>query len=117
MGVLKLCVGHFSGLVIRLRLGLGLSDYPQYTTTLNIGTNDPSSDIFYNPEVQSDANLKVKDKFRSKEDCVRAIKKFHMINNYDFHVDRPNAERYRIICTHPECNFHITASYRLRSDS
>ena len=79
---------------------------PPYMTTLNMSTDDHSSDIFYNPEVQSDANLKVKDKFRSKEDCVRAIKKFHMINNYDFHVDRTAAERYRIICTHPECNFY-----------
>src|ERR1043165_2341562 len=81
---------------------------PQYMTTLHMSTDDPSSDIFCNPLVQSDANLKVKDKFRSKEDCVRAIKKFHMINIYDFHVDRTNADRYKINCTHLECRFNLT---------
>ncbi|XP_058776138.1 uncharacterized protein LOC131650445 [Vicia villosa] len=62
---------------------------------LNLDGDEPSSDIFYDPYTQTDARLKEGDKFRSKEECIMAIKRFHMANNVDFKVDRGNVERKR----------------------
>ncbi|XP_058749008.1 uncharacterized protein LOC131621962 [Vicia villosa] len=90
---------------------------PSHMSNVDMAGDEPSSDIFHNVCMQSDATLKEKDSFRSKDECMQAIKKFHMLNSMDFKVDRTNAERYKIKCTNTECLFKLTASYRLRSDS
>lgn len=51
---------------------------PKHMTSLNLGANEPSSDIFNNPYMQTQGSLKVGDKFHTKEDCAKAIKKHHM---------------------------------------
>ncbi|XP_058741947.1 uncharacterized protein LOC131614369 [Vicia villosa] len=84
---------------------------------LNFDGDEPSSDIFYDPYTQTDARLKEGDTFRSKEECIMAIKRFHMANNVDFKVDRTNVERYKIKCRNPDCGFKLGASYQKRSDS
>ncbi|XP_058737866.1 uncharacterized protein LOC131609997 [Vicia villosa] len=48
---------------------------PSHMKNFNMGEYEPSSDIFNNPYMQSDENLKEKDKFSLKEKCVRAVKK------------------------------------------
>ncbi|XP_058726374.1 uncharacterized protein LOC131597713 [Vicia villosa] len=90
---------------------------PAYMRNLNFDGDEPSSDIFYDPYTQTDAQLKEADKFRSKEEYIMAIKRFHMANNVDFKVDRTNVERYKIKCRNPDCGFRLAASYRKRSDS
>ncbi|XP_058779636.1 uncharacterized protein LOC131653497 [Vicia villosa] len=88
-----------------------------HMTNLNLQGDEPSSNIFFTSYIQSDEVLRKGDKFPSKEACQRTIKKWHMANNVDFEVDRPNLERYIIICKNPECAFRLCASYRKRSDA
>ncbi|XP_058746584.1 uncharacterized protein LOC131619513 [Vicia villosa] len=90
---------------------------PSHMSNIDMADDEPSSDIFHNVCMQSDATLKEKDSFRPKDECMRAIKKFHMLNSVDFKVDQTNVERYKIKCTNTKCLFKLTASYRLRSDS
>ncbi|XP_058767146.1 uncharacterized protein LOC131640781 [Vicia villosa] len=91
---------------------------PAHMRNLNFdGDDEPSTDIFYDPYTQTDQRLKVGDRFRSKEGCIMAIKRFHMANNVDFRVDRANVERYKIYCRNTDCGFRLHASYRKRSDS
>ena len=75
-------------------------------TNFNMGEDEPSSNLFFNPYMQSDENLKEKDKFCNREECIRAIKKFHMLNSVDFNMDRVNPERYKIKCVHPDYMFN-----------
>src|SRR3954463_15378723 len=90
---------------------------PAHMSNLNLQGDEPSSDIFFTPYIQNDEELKVGDKFPSKEACLRRIKKWHMANNVDFEVDRSNLERYVITCKNPECGFRLLASYRKRSNA
>ncbi|XP_058754621.1 uncharacterized protein LOC131627783 [Vicia villosa] len=90
---------------------------PAHMRNVNFDGDEPSSDIFYDPYTQTDARLKEGDRFRSNEECITAIKRFHMANNVDFKVDRTNVERYKIKCRNPDCGFKLGASYMKRSDS
>jgi len=90
---------------------------PQHMTSLNLGADEPSSDIFYNPYVQIQGPLKEEDTFHTKEDCVIAIKKYHMELSADYRVDRTNTTRYKIYCRNECCLFWLSASYWKRSDS
>ena len=47
---------------------------PPHMTNFNMGGDEPSSDLFFNPYMQSDENLKEKDKFHNREECISAIK-------------------------------------------
>ncbi|XP_058756461.1 uncharacterized protein LOC131629695 [Vicia villosa] len=92
--------------------------YTAHMRNLNFdGDDEPSTDIFYDPYTQTDQRLKEGDRFRSKEACIMAIKRFHMANNVDFKIDRANVERYKIKCRNTDCGFRLHASYRKRSDS
>src|SRR4051812_45103979 len=90
---------------------------PAHMSNLNLEGDEPSSDIFFTPYIQSDDELKEGDKFPSKEACLRTIKKWHMAHNVDFEVDRSNLERYVITCKNPKCGFRLLASYRKRSNA
>ena len=86
-------------------------------TMLNLGSDEPSSDIWYNPYVQMQGSLKQGDIFRTKKEYVKAIKKFHMQLSTDFRVDRTNTLRYKIYCLNEHCLFRLSDSYRNRSES
>ena len=86
-------------------------------TSLNLGSDEPSSDIWYNPYVQMQGSLKQGDTFLTKEECVKAIKKFHMELSTDFRVDRTDALRYKVYCPNEHCLFRLSASYQKRSKS
>lgn len=90
---------------------------PQHMTSLNLGADEPSSEIFHNPYMQTQGSLKVGDKFRTKEDRVRAIKKYHMELLVDYRVDRTNVMRYKILSRNEHCMFRLSVSYGKRSDS
>jgi hypothetical protein len=90
---------------------------PQHMTRLNLGSDEPSGDVWYNPYVQMQGSLKQGDTFRTKEECVKAIKKFHMELSADFRVDRTDALRYKIYCPNEHCLFKLSASYRKRKES
>ena len=93
-------------------------DPPFNIENLNLGEDEPASDIFHNPYMQTEGALKVGNKFRTKEECLRAIKKYHMEILADFTVDKNNSGRYVILCRQkPIFPFRLTASYRKRSDS
>ncbi|XP_058726647.1 uncharacterized protein LOC131598012 [Vicia villosa] len=85
---------------------------PAHFTTLKLGEDEPSSDMFYNPYMRSDEELKEGDTFRSKEDCMLAIKNWHLANCVDFKADRSNPERFTILCRNPECGYMLKASFR-----
>lgn len=85
---------------------------PQHMTNLNLNGNESSSNIFYNPYMRLEDELKVGDKFHTKEDWVCAIKKFHMENSVDYTVDHTNARRYVILCRNVFCMFRLAPSYR-----
>ena len=88
---------------------------PQHMTSLNLGADEPSSDIFYNPYVQIQGSLKEGDKFHTKENCVKSIKKYQMELSVDYRVERTNATRYKIYCHNEFCLFRLSASYRKKS--
>ena len=67
--------------------------------------------------MQIQGSLKEGDKFCTKEECVRAIKKYHMELSANYRVDRTNATRYKIYCRNELCVFRLSASYQKRSDS
>lgn len=72
-------------------------------TNLNFHDDEASNDIFYNPYIRSQGELKVGDKFLTEKDCVRVIKKFHMDNSGDFTVECTDVRRYvihygKVIC-------------------
>lgn len=54
--------------------------------------------------------------FRTKEECVRAIKRIHMDNSADT-VKRTDSRRYVIEWRNILCKFRLVASHRKRSDS
>src|SRR3954467_6339649 len=85
---------------------------PAHFTTLNLGEDEPSSDMFYNPYMRSSEELKEGDTFRSKDDCLLAIKNWHLANCVDFKADRSNPERVTIACKNPECGYMLKASFR-----
>lgn len=89
----------------------------QHMTNLNLGAYEPSSDIFHNPYGQIQGSLKERDKFRTKEDCIRAIKKYHMELSVDCRVDQTNATRYKIYYHNEPYLFRLLAFYQKRSDS
>lgn len=84
---------------------------PQHMTRLNLGSDEPSADVWYNPYVQMQGSLKQGDTFRTKEECVKSIKKFHMQLSADFRVDRTDASRYKVYCSNEHCVFRLSASY------
>lgn len=86
-------------------------------TNLNLGAYEPSSDIFHNPYTQTQGSLKEGDIFRTKEDCFKAIKTYHMELSNDYRVDRTNVIRYKIFFRNEHCLFWLSASYRKKSDS
>ena len=43
---------------------------PPHMTNFNMGGDESSSNLFFNPYMQSDENLKEKDKFRNREECI-----------------------------------------------
>lgn len=90
---------------------------PQNMTNYNLGAKEPSSDIFYNSYMQTKGYLKVGDMFLTKEDCVRAIKKYHMEISADYTIDRTNVTRYKILCRNMLCMCQVTTSYQNMSDS
>ncbi|XP_058722984.1 uncharacterized protein LOC131594799 [Vicia villosa] len=81
-------------------------------TTLNLGEDEPSFDMFYNPYMRSDKELKEGNTFRSKEDCMLAIKNWHLTNCVDFKAGRSNPERVTILCRNPESGYMLKASFR-----
>ncbi|KAI5405810.1 hypothetical protein KIW84_052539 [Lathyrus oleraceus] len=76
---------------------------PQHMARLNLGPDEPSADVWYNPYVQMQGSLKQGDTFRTKEECVKAIKKFHMQLSTDSRVDRTDTSR---------AEYEYTPSYR-----
>lgn len=85
-------------------------------TNLNLDDDESSSDNFYKSYMSSDGELKVGDCLRTKEDCVRAIKKFHMQNSADYTIHRTDARRYIILCCNVPCTFWLATSYRKKRD-
>ena len=86
---------------------------PQHMTIFNLGVDEPSSRIFHNPYMQTQGLLEVGDIFRTKEDRVIAIKKYHMKLLVDYRVDRTNVMRYKIFCRNVLCMFQMTTPYQL----
>ena len=53
--------------------------------------------------------------FHSKEDCLHAIKSFHIGQSRDYDVIHSDLSRYVIQCTLETCRFKLRASFRKRS--
>jgi len=53
--------------------------------------------------------------FHSKEDCLHAIKLFHIGQSRDYDVIHSDPNRYVIQCTLETCQFKLRASFRKRS--
>ena len=90
---------------------------PQHMTNMDFHDDETSNSVFYNLYSRSEGELKVGDTFRTKEECVRAIKKIHMNNSVDFTVKHTNSIRYVFECRNILCKFRLTASHKKRNDS
>ncbi|CAK8561297.1 unnamed protein product [Lathyrus sativus] len=89
---------------------------PQHMTNLQLSVDDTSSDVFYNPSQKIEGVLKVGDQYRTKEECMKVVRKFHMDNFVDFYINRNDSKRYVVVCRNADCKFRLAASYRKRSD-
>ncbi|CAK8530304.1 unnamed protein product [Lathyrus sativus] len=89
---------------------------PQHMTNLQLSGDDTSSNVFYNPSQQIEGVLKVGNQYRTKEECMKAVRKFHMDNFVDFYINRNDSKRYVVVCRNTDCKFRLAASYRKRSD-
>lgn len=56
-------------------------------TTLNLNEEDSFSYLLYNLSIQLEGGFKMENKYRIKDDYVRAINKFHMENVFDYTVE------------------------------
>jgi len=84
---------------------------------MDLHDDETSNSVFYNSYPQSKGELKVGDMFRTKEECVRAIKKFHMNNSADFIVKHIDSRRYVIEYRNILFKFRLAASHKKKSDS
>lgn len=71
---------------------------PEHMTYLNLGDDEPNTYIFYSSYMHTDGALQVGDTFCTKEECVRDLKKWHMLILTYFTVDLTNSWRYVILC-------------------
>ena len=85
---------------------------PQHMTKMHLHDDETSNSVFYNPYPRSEGELKVGDMFRAKEECVRAIKKFHKNNSVNFTLKRTDSRRYVIECRNILCKFRLVVSYK-----
>ena len=45
--------------------------------------------------------------FHNKDDCILAIRFYHMNNSMDYKVQQSDTERYVIKCKDPKCGFKV----------
>ncbi|XP_058769110.1 uncharacterized protein LOC131642979 [Vicia villosa] len=67
--------------------------------------------------MRSDEELKKGDTFRSKDNCMLAIKNWHLANCVDFNVDRSIPERVTILCRNLDCGYRLKASFKKKVNS
>jgi len=63
-----------------------------------------------------DGDIKEGMMFHGKQDCLHAIKSFHIRHSVDYTVEQSDHERYVIKCTIQECMFKLRATYMKRTD-
>ncbi|XP_073224426.1 uncharacterized protein [Cicer arietinum] len=94
-------------------------DPPFHMKNINLSTaNQPTEfDHMFIDEVPNlDGTLEVGMKFQSKDECVHAIKRYHLKQSLNFVVQKSDLERYVIICSHPNCLFRCRASKRKKNE-
>ncbi|XP_073223351.1 uncharacterized protein [Cicer arietinum] len=94
-------------------------DPPFHMKNINLSTaNQPTEfDHMFIDEVPNlGETLEVGMKFQNKDECVHAIKCYHLKQSLNFVVQKSDLERYVIICSHPNCLFRCRASKRKKNE-
>nr|XP_027193499.1 uncharacterized protein LOC101497921 [Cicer arietinum] len=94
-------------------------DPPSHLKSINLDTQQKSSefDHFLINEVPTvDGTLAIGMKFHNKDECVHAIKRYHLKQSLNFVVQKSDLERYVIYCSDPNCLFRCRASKRKKSE-
>ena len=89
---------------------------PLHMCNLDVAAFDAlPTDDHWNTIVPLDGAIAVGMTFHSKEDCLHAIKSFHIQQSVDYNVIHSDPTRYVIKCTNETCGFNLRASYRKRN--
>lgn len=74
-----------------------------------------TTDDHWNTNVPVDGAIQEGMTFHNKEDCLHAIKSFHIRQSLDYDVIHSDPTRYVIQCTLETCQFKLRASFRKKT--
>ena len=78
--------------------------------------DDHSTELFQSMTLPFDQGIAPGMQFHNKDDCILAIRFYHMKNSMDYKVQQSDTERYVIKCKDPKCGFKLRASWRKKTD-
>nr|XP_004515453.1 uncharacterized protein LOC101505981 [Cicer arietinum] len=94
-------------------------DPPSHLKSINLDTQQKSNEfdhLLINEVPTVDGTLAVGMKFHNKDECVHAIKCYHLKQSSNFVVQKSDLERYAIYCSDPNCLFRCKASKRKKCE-
>ena len=78
--------------------------------------DDHSTELYQSMTLPVDQGIAPGMQFHNKDDCILAIRFYHMNNSMDYKVEQSDIERYVIKCKDPKCGFKLRASWRKKTD-
>jgi hypothetical protein len=78
--------------------------------------DDPSTELYHSTSLPVDQGIATGMQFHSKNDCVFAIRLYHIRQSLDYSVKQSDHERYVIKCKNENCGFKLRASLRKKNE-
>ncbi|XP_024628916.1 uncharacterized protein [Medicago truncatula] len=78
--------------------------------------DDHSTELYHSMALPVDQGIAPGMQFHNKNDCILAIKYYHMKKSTDYIVKKSDPERYVIKCKDTKCGFKLRASWRKKTD-
>ncbi|XP_024632960.2 uncharacterized protein [Medicago truncatula] len=78
--------------------------------------DDHSTELYHSMALPVDQGIAPGMQFHNKNDCILAIKFYHMKKSTDYIVKKSDSERYVIKCKDTKCGFKLRASWRKKTD-
>lgn len=88
---------------------------PNHMRNINFETLDQVDDR-HRALITTNATIDEGSMFHNKEDCVLAIKQYHINHTLDYIVTKSDTTRYVIKCVNNECSFKLRAAFWKRND-
>lgn len=78
--------------------------------------DDHSTELYHSMALPVDQGIAPGMQFHNKNDCILAIRLYHMKKSTDYIVKQSDPERYVIKCKDPKCGFKLRASWRKKTN-